>query len=103
MLGGRIDMDHHISRHNLLKGTFATSTLAAIPGGLAVADEAVGTRPATSGVNGCHLMPGAEIYVAIDNKGLWSNLTKLPNDELAAAVHRNILNVHQCQTSSERG
>jgi len=82
-------MDHCISRRNLLKGTFAASAVAATPGGLAVADEGSGTRPTTSGVNGCHLMPGAEFYVAIDNKGLWPNLTKLPNGELAAAVYNH--------------
>jgi photosystem II stability/assembly factor-like uncharacterized protein len=42
-----------------------------------------------SGVNGCCLMPGAEFYVAIDNKGLWPNLTVLPNGELAAAVYNH--------------
>ena len=34
-------------------------------------------------------MPGAEFYVAIDNKGLWPNLTKLPNGELAAAIYNH--------------
>ena len=34
-------------------------------------------------------MPGAEFYVAIDNKGLWPNLTKLPSGELAAAVYNH--------------
>jgi photosystem II stability/assembly factor-like uncharacterized protein len=48
-----------------------------------------GTSPATSGVNGCCLMPGAEFYVAIDNKGLWPNLTRLPNGELAAAIYNH--------------
>ena len=82
-------MDRYMNRRNLLKGTFATSTLTAISSGLTMADEASGIRPGTAGVNGCHLMPGAEFYVAIDNKGLWPNLTKLPNGELAAAIYNH--------------
>jgi len=82
-------MDRYINRRNLLKGTFAASTLTAIPGVLTMADEGSGIQPATAGVNGCHLMPGAEFYVAIDNKGLWPNLTKLPSGELAAAIYNH--------------
>ena len=40
-------------------------------------------------LNGCSLLDGAEFYVAIDNKGLWPNLTKLPNGEIAAAVYNH--------------
>ena len=40
-------------------------------------------------LNGCNLLDGAEFYVAIDNKGLWPNLTKLPNGEIAAAAYNH--------------
>jgi len=40
-------------------------------------------------VNGTYLLPGAEFFVAIDNKGLWPNLTLLPNGEIAAAVYNH--------------
>jgi len=40
-------------------------------------------------LNGCNLLPGAEFYVAIDNKGLWPNLTLLPNGEVAAVVYNH--------------
>ena len=40
-------------------------------------------------LNGCNLLAGAEFYVAIDNKGLWPNLTLLPNDEIAAVVYNH--------------
>ncbi|NOZ20504.1 MAG: exo-alpha-sialidase [Planctomycetes bacterium] len=40
-------------------------------------------------LNGCNLMPGAEFYVAVDNKGLWPNLTVLPNGEIVAAVYNH--------------
>ena len=32
-------------------------------------------------------LPDAEFYVAIDNKGLWPNLTLLPNGEIVAVVY----------------
>ena len=38
-------------------------------------------------MNGSYLLPGAEFYVAIDNKGLWPNLTLLPNGEIVAAIY----------------
>ena len=41
------------------------------------------------GMNGCQLLTGAQFSVAIDNKGLWPNLTKLPNGELAAAIYNH--------------
>lgn len=82
-------MGQHISRRSLLRSTLTATTAAAIPATSAVASAGSGIRPATSGVNGCHLMPGAEFYVAVDNKGLWPNLTKLPNGELAAAVYNH--------------
>lgn len=44
---------------------------------------------AAQGMNGCMLLPGALFSVAIDNKGLWPNLTKMPNGELAAAVYNH--------------
>ncbi len=82
-------MDRYISRRKLLRSTLTATTVATIPSGSAIASDGSGIRPATSGVNGCHLMPGAEFYVAIDNKGLWPNLTKLPSGELAAAVYNH--------------
>lgn len=36
---------------------------------------------------GCQLLAGAELYVAIDNKGLWPNLTLLPGGEIVAAIY----------------
>ena len=38
-------------------------------------------------MNGCSLMPGAEVYTAIDNVCAWPNLTLLPNGEIAAAIY----------------
>lgn len=35
------------------------------------------------------MLPGAQFYVGIDNKGLWPNLTKLPNGEIAAAIYNH--------------
>ncbi len=84
-----LSTDRSINRRNLLKDALAASAVSAIPGGVAVADDGSNVRPATSGVNGCHLMPGAEFYVAIDNKGLWPNLTRLSNGELAAAIYNH--------------
>ena len=40
-------------------------------------------------LSGCQLLPGARFSVAIDNKGLWPNLTKLASGELAAAVYNH--------------
>lgn len=41
------------------------------------------------GLSGCQLMPGAQFGVGIDNMGLWPNLTKLPNGEIAAAIYNH--------------
>jgi photosystem II stability/assembly factor-like uncharacterized protein len=82
-------MNHSISRRNLLTSALAGTTVTALPGALSAAPEKNVVRPVPSGVNGCHLMPGAEFYVAIDNKGLWPNLTRLPNGELAAAIYNH--------------
>lgn len=40
-------------------------------------------------LNGCCLLPGAEFYIAIDNKGNWPNLTLLPNGDIVAAVYNH--------------
>ena len=40
-------------------------------------------------LSGCQLLRGAEFYVAIDNKGLWPNLTKLSSGALAAVVYNH--------------
>ena len=82
-------MKHPMSRRNMFRGALAAAGLAVLPGSPSKAAEKADLRPMTSGVNGCHLMPGAEFYVAIDNKGLWPNLTKLPNGELAAAIYNH--------------
>jgi photosystem II stability/assembly factor-like uncharacterized protein len=82
-------MGHSISRRNLLASTLTAATATVLPCDSSEAGERSGMRPVPGGVNGCHLMPGAEFYVAIDNKGLWPNLTRLPNGELAAAVYNH--------------
>ena len=83
-------MNHRVSRRNLIRGALAgVATTTAIWADRSAASEAGGFAPAHGGVNGCHLMPGAEFYVAVDNKGLWPNLTRLPNGELAAAVYNH--------------
>lgn len=47
-------------------------------------------RPfSAQGLNGCQLLPGAQFYVGIDGHGLWPNLTKLPNGEIAAAIYNH--------------
>ena len=51
--------------------------------------SATGRAVSGAGLQGCQLLPGAEFYVSIDNKGLWPNLTKLPSGELAAAVYNH--------------
>ena len=76
-----------VTRRDLLKGTLTAA--AVLSGGPSQAGEPTDIKYLTGGVNGCHLMPGAEFYVAIDNKGLWPNLTRLPNGELAAAVYNH--------------
>ena len=38
-------------------------------------------------LNGCYLRTGAEFYMAINNKGLWPNLTMLSSGEIGAAVY----------------
>ena len=38
-------------------------------------------------LNGCALLPGAEFYVAVDNAGLWPNLTLTPDGEILAAAY----------------
>ena len=40
-------------------------------------------------LTGCQLLRDAELYVAIDGKGLWPNLTLLPSGALAAAVYNH--------------
>ncbi len=82
-------MSQSISRRNLLMGTLAAPAVGMLSCGLSEANESSGARQASRGVNGCHLMQGAEFYVAVDNKGLWPNLTKLPGGELAAAVYNH--------------
>ena len=82
-------MSRGISRRGLLTGALTATTVGLSSGNSAEAADPSGFRPVQSGVNGCHLMPGAEFYVAIDNKGLWPNLTKLLGGEVAAAVYNH--------------
>ncbi|HUT95591.1 MAG TPA: sialidase family protein [Thermoguttaceae bacterium] len=82
-------MSRSISRRNLLTGALTAATVTALPGGSAGAYGDAEARRGPNGVNGCCLLPGAEFYVAIDNKGLWPNLTRLPGGELAAAVYNH--------------
>lgn len=70
-----------MNRRQLLRKAAAGSLLA---GGAASASPVAG-----AGFQGCQLLPGAEFYVSIDNKGLWPNLTRLPNGEIAAAVYNH--------------
>ena len=74
-----------MNRRQLLRQATAASFLAAGPSII----RADGQPFSASGLNGCQLLPGAQFYVGIDNKGLWPNLTKLPNGELAAAVYNH--------------
>ena len=48
-----------------------------------------GMEFSANGLSGCQLMPGAQFSVAIDNKGLWPNLTRLTTGEIAAAVYNH--------------
>ena len=82
-------MSRTIRRRDLLTSALTAATVTALPGASPGADPKGDARPGPNGVNGCCLMPGAEFYVAIDNKGLWPNLTKLPGGELAAAVYNH--------------
>jgi len=82
-------MRYRMSRRNLFTGVLTAAGVALLPENPSAAAEKTDLRPVTGGVNGSHLMPGAEFYVAIDNKGLWPNLTSLPNGELAAAVYNH--------------
>jgi len=76
------------SRRNLLRRTSLGSAAPLLIGGWT--KSAAGARSfAAQGINGCQLLPGAQFQVAIDNQGLWPNLTKLPNRELAAAVYNH--------------
>jgi len=49
-------------------------------------------------LSGCQLLRGAEFYVAIDNQGLWPNLTLLPNGDMVAAIYNHPS--HGCGTGS---
>jgi len=76
-----------INRRSLLK--HATAAVS-VPLLLGTGSTDAANRPfAAQGFNGCQMLPGAQFYVAIDNKGLWPNLTKLPNGELAAAIYNH--------------
>ncbi len=79
---------NNISRRTLIQ-RFALAT--PIPAALqsVAAGDTVNRPLVTQGMNGCQLLPGARFYVAIDNKGLWPNLTKLPGGEIAAAVYNH--------------
>jgi photosystem II stability/assembly factor-like uncharacterized protein len=40
-------------------------------------------------ISSCNFLSGAEFYVAIDNKGLWPILTKLPDGTLGASIYNH--------------
>ena len=82
-------MSRSISRRHLLSGALAATAAGALAGDSLAPGQPNGAGPVMSGVNGCRLLPGAEFYVAVDNKGLWPNLTRLPNGELTAAVYNH--------------
>jgi len=77
-----------ISRRTLIQNAALATAVPAALQSVAAGDTT--NRPlVATGMNGCQMLPGAQFYVAIDNKGLWPNLTKLPNGELAAAVYNH--------------
>ena len=82
-------MGHRLSRRSLLRTALMATGTAVLPSRLSAGEPGNGPRVVSHGVNGCQLLPGAEFYVAIDNKGLWPNLTRLPNGELAAAIYNH--------------
>lgn len=82
-------MSRSISRRRLLGGVLAASAAGALVDDSSQAAQLNSGKAVTGGLNGCCLMAGAEFFVAVDNKGLWPNLTKLPNGELAAAVYNH--------------
>jgi BNR repeat-like domain len=79
-------MSRQTSRRQLLQQTPAAVAASLLLGSPPTAASQLSRAV---GLNGCQLLPGAEFYVAIDNKGLWPNLTRLPNGELAAAVYNH--------------
>lgn len=81
-------MTHRINRRRLLQHAPTALATPLLLGDTASA-SAAGRAFSAGGLNGCQLLPGAEFYVGIDNKGLWPNLTKLPGGELAAAVYNH--------------
>jgi hypothetical protein len=77
-----------MNRRRLLQEASAAIAAPLLLGGVSAAE--VGNHSfTTQGLNGCQLLPGAQFYVGIDNKGLWPNLTKLPNGEIAAAIYNH--------------
>ena len=81
-------MTHRINRRRLLQHAPTALATPLLLSDIAAA-SAAGRAFSADGLNGCQLLPGAEFYVGIDNKGLWPNLTKLPSGELAAAVYNH--------------
>ena len=77
-----------INRRRLLQQASAAIAAPLLLGSVSAA-EVVNHPFTTQGLNGCQLLPGAQFYVGIDNKGLWPNLTKLPNGEIAAAIYNH--------------
>ena len=71
------------SRRHFLQSTLLASIT---PTSLLSANKQLATA---SSLSGCQLLPGARFYVGIDGHGLWPNLTKLPNGEIAAAVYNH--------------
>lgn len=73
----------------------------AAAGSLLTGAAAPASPVAAANFTGCQLLPGAEFYVAIDNKGLWPNLTKLPNGEIAAAIYNHPSHGHGSNSDVE--
>lgn len=77
-----------MNRRRLLQQASAAIAAPLLLGSVSAAE--VGNHAfTTQGLNGCQLLHGAQFYVGIDNKGLWPNLTKLPNGEIAAAIYNH--------------
>ncbi|QDT29535.1 BNR/Asp-box repeat protein [Gimesia panareensis] len=81
------ESNQKLPRRQLLKQAAATAAAPLLLGNGAA--DAANTPVSSQGLQGCQMLPGARFYVAIDNKGLWPNLTKLPNGELAAVVYNH--------------
>lgn len=82
-------MASRIDRRQLLKrASLAAVGVPLLFNGPSIA-MADGNPFSASGLSGCQLLSGVQFYVGIDNKGLWPNLTKLPGNEIGAAIYNH--------------